>query len=277
MTRLIIIFFSCLAGAGLVLSTPVKLAPDVPSPPYPRILKSPKNIAFQLNTLLEEGKLDEFYQSASRELAKIDDEGEQDQDMERIQSRLWVFYYVAAAPFFQMEEKPDEMISWSHSRLLDYLTKISAVRYMAYFRNDAINGDTVIPTTLRAEYCALIIKDMRLSYDPESEKKQQKKGEEFMADSRNLMNKKKLDFLQLQRRERLFQYKLSTASKRNDMVKNNIQLLEEDFIAMLLRSFPGNAAKIKKYLKQAGYLNKEIPPLLDRTAGRTPKTAFLYK
>ena len=46
---------------------------------------------------------------------------------------------------------------------------------------------------------------------------------------------------------------------------------------MLLRSFPGNAAKIKKYLKQAGYLNKEIPPLLDRTAGRTPKTAFLYK
>ena len=176
MTRLIIIFFSCLAGAGLVLSTPVKLAPDVPSPPYPRILKSPKNIAFQLNTLLEEGKLEEFYQSASRELAKIDDEGEQDQDMERIQSRLWVFYYVAAAPFFQMEEKPDEMISWSHSRLLDYLTKISAVRYMAYFRNDAINGDTVIPTTLRAEYCALIIKDMRLSYDPESEKKQQKRG-----------------------------------------------------------------------------------------------------
>lgn len=101
MTRLIIIFFSCLAGAGLVLSTPVKLTPDVPSLPYPRILKSPKNIAFQLNTLLEEGKLEEFYQSASRELAKIDDEGEQDQDMERIQSRLWFFYYVAAAPFFQ--------------------------------------------------------------------------------------------------------------------------------------------------------------------------------
>lgn len=176
MTRLIIIFFSCLAGAGLVLSTPVKLTPDVPSPPYPRILKSPKNIAFQLNTLLEEGKLEEFYQSASRELAKIDDEGEQDQDMERIQSRLWFFYYVAAAPFFQMEEKPDEMISWSHSRLLDYLTKISAVRYMAYFRNDAINGDTVIPTTLRAEYCALIIKDMRLSYDPESEKNNRKRG-----------------------------------------------------------------------------------------------------
>lgn len=139
MTRLIIIFFSCLAGAGLVLSTPVKLAPDVPSPPYPRILKSLENVAFQLNTLLEEGKLEEFYQSASRELAKIDDEDEQVQDMERIQSRLWIFYYVAAAPFFQMEEKPDEMISWSHSRLLDYLTKISAVLYMAYFRNDAIN------------------------------------------------------------------------------------------------------------------------------------------
>ena len=146
MARFIIIFFSCLAGVGLVLGTPVKLAPDVPSPPCPRILKSPENMAFQLITLLEEGKLEEFYQSASRELAKIDDEDEQVRDMERIQSRLWVFYYVAAAPFFQMEEKPDEMISWAHSRLLDYLTKISAVRHMAYSRNDAINGYTVLPT-----------------------------------------------------------------------------------------------------------------------------------
>lgn len=277
MNQFIIFFFYCLTGIGLALSSPIRLADNIPPPPYPEILKLPDHTASRLNTFLHEGKLEEFYQSASRELAKIDDEDEKNQGKEDIQSRLWVFYYVSAAPFFQMDENPDEIVSWSHSRFLDYLTKISAVRYMAHSGNDAINGDTVIPTTLRAEYCAWIIKDMRLSYDSGLEEKQREKEKEFMADSQKLLNKKKLDFPEWQRRDRVFHYKLSTASKRNDMVKNNIQLMEEDFITLLLRSFPGNEAKIKKYIKQAGYSSKEIRPLLDRTAGRTPETAFLYQ
>lgn len=277
MNRFLIFSFYCLAGIGVVFSTPIRLAPEVPPPPYPRILQVPDNHAFELNTLLKEGKLEEFYQSAFRELAKMDDEDEKNLAKEDFQTRLWIFYYVAAAPFFQMDEQPDEIISWSHSRLLDYLTKISAVRYMAHSGNDAINGDTAIPSTLRANYCARIIKDMRLSYDPGSEGKQRKKEKEFMKDCQDLQNKKKLEFSQWQRRDRLFHYKLSTASKRNDIVNNNIQLMEEDFITMLLRSFPGNAAKIKKYIKEAGYSNKEISPLLERTAGRSPQTAFLYK
>lgn len=61
------------------------------------------------------------------------------------------------------------------------------------------------------------------------------------------------------------------------MASNNMELLEEDFVTMLLRNFSGNAAKIKKYIKQAGYANKEIQPLLNRTAGRSPTTEFLYK
>lgn len=277
MNRFLIFSFYWLAGIGIVFSTPIRLAPEVPPPPYSRILKVPDNSTFKLKILLQEGKLEEFYQSAFRELAKMDDEDEKNLVQEDFQTRLWIFYYVAAAPFFQMDEQPDEMISWSHSRLLDYLTKISAVRYMAHAGDDAINGDTVIPATLRANYCARIIKDMRLSYDPGLEGKQRKKEKEFVEDCQDLLNKKKLEFSQWQRRDRLFHYKLSTASKRNDMVNNNIQLMEEDFITMLLRSFPGNAAKIKKYIKEAGYSNKEILPLLDRTAGRSPQTAFLYK
>lgn len=277
MNQFIIFFFYCLTGIGLALSSPIRLADNIPPPPYPEILKLPDHTASRLNTFLHEGKLEEFYQSASRELAKIDDEDEKNQGKEDIQSRLWFFYYVSAAPFFQMDENPDEIVSWSHSRFLDYLTKISAVRYMAHSGNDAINGDTVIPTTLRAEYCAWIIKDMRLSYDSGLEEKHRKKEKAFMSDSQKLLNKKKLDFPEWQRRDRVFHYKLSTASKRNDMVKNNIQLMEEDFITLLLRSFPGNEAKIKKYIKQAGYSSKEIRPLLDRTAGRTPETAFLYQ
>lgn len=111
MNQFIIFFFYCLTGIGLALSSPIRLADNIPPPPYPEILKLPDNTASRLNTFLHEGKLEEFYQSASRELAKIDDKDEKNQGKEDIQSRLWVFYYVSAAPFFQMDENPDEIVS----------------------------------------------------------------------------------------------------------------------------------------------------------------------
>lgn len=277
MNNFIITILYLALGSCFALSAPIKVHQDLERPPYPEAVKLPDNIAFKLALLLDEGKLEEFYQAAFRELEKIDDESEKDADKKRSQSQLWLFYYIAGAPFFQMDAQPDHMISWSRSRLLDYLTKISAVRYMAYFNPDTSDQDTVISNSLCADYCARIIKDMRLSYIPNLDAKQQKEEKEFLGKTRELLNNKKLDFPQLQRRDQLFHYKASTVSKRNDMASNNMELLEEDFVTMLLRNFSGNAAKIKKYIKQAGYANKEIQPLLNRTAGRSPTTEFLYK
>lgn len=277
MNHFISIILHLALGTCFALSSPVKAHHDLERPPYPEAVKFPDTIAFKLATLLDEGKLEEFYQIASRELEKFDDEDEKDMERERLQSQLWLFYYIAGAPLFQIDTEPDRMISWSRSRLLDYLTKISAVRYMAYFTTGASNQDTVISNSLCADYCARIIRDMRLSCIPDLEVKQQKEEKEFLDRSRKLLLNKKLDFQQLQKRDQLFHYKTSTVSKRNDMARNNIELLEEDFITMLLRNFPGNAVKIKKYIKRAGYTNKEIQPLLNRTIGRSPATEFLYK
>ncbi len=277
MNQIIITILSLALGICCSLGSPVKLHHDLEKPPYPDVVKLPDNIILKLAALLNEGKLEEFYKRASGELEKIDDACEQGAEKERIPSQLWLFYYIAGAPLFQMDSQPDHMISWSRSRLLDYLTKISAVRYMAYFHAGNTKKDAVISTSLCADYCARIIRDMRLSYIPDLDAKQRKEEKNFFHNSRELLNNKKLDFPQLQRREQLFHYKASTICKRNDMVKNNMKLLEEDFIAMLLRNFSGNAAKIKKYIKQAGYANKEILPLLNRTTGRSPATEFLYK
>lgn len=40
---------------------------------------------------------------------------------------------------------------------------------------------------------------------------------------------------------------------------------------------PDQGPEVKKYLRLAGYRDKDIPALLDRTVGRVPKAAYLYK
>lgn len=49
------------------------------------------------------------------------------------------------------------------------------------------------------------------------------------------------------------------------------------FVEMLVNLFPGQSGAVKNYLRMAGYADKEIPDLINRTVGRTPATEFLYK
>lgn len=64
---------------------------------------------------------------------------------------------------------------------------------------------------------------------------------------------------------------------RNNAAKMRTDSLEKTFLNLLVEYFPGNAALVRKYIKLAGYSDKEIPDLIDRTVGREPKTKFLYK
>lgn len=56
-----------------------------------------------------------------------------------------------------------------------------------------------------------------------------------------------------------------------------LKRIEKTYVDMLVRFYPGKAAQVKKHMKQAGYTDKEIPDLIDRTVGRTERTEFLYK
>lgn len=55
---------------------------------------------------------------------------------------------------------------------------------------------------------------------------------------------------------------------RNAIVHN----MEEDLVDLLIQFYPANAIQVKKYLRLAGYSDKELPDLLNRTVGQV----YLY-
>lgn len=55
----------------------------------------------------------------------------EDKNTEQCQNELWTFYYIAAAPLFQMDASPEIPASWREDKTLDYDVKTSAARYIA--------------------------------------------------------------------------------------------------------------------------------------------------
>ena len=74
-----------------------------------------------------------------------------------------------------------------------------------------------------------------------------------------------------------FANRLATNEARNNKLKNIIPRRERIFVRELIQCFPSKAVEVKKYLRMAGYSDKEIPALLDRTVGRVPEAQYLYK
>lgn len=79
-------------------------------------------------------------------------------------------------------------------------------------------------------------------------------------------------------RSRYYSNKLLANKKRNDSCRFYLEKrLEPAFVEMLVRFYPGQAGEVIKYLKKAGYADKEIGDIIDRTVGRDGRTEFLYK
>ena len=71
--------------------------------------------------------------------------------------------------------------------------------------------------------------------------------------------------------------KTSAISARSNHARAVIKRRERGFIRELMSCFPTKAQEVKKYLHLAGYGDKDIPALLERTVGRAPEAAYLYK
>lgn len=68
------------------------------------------------------------------------------------------------------------------------------------------------------------------------------------------------------------------AQDRNRSMKRSIEeWLEEGLIRILVGYFPGRTAEARQYIRMAGYEDREINSLVDRTLGRTRETEFLYR
>lgn len=279
MKILILYLTCCLLSALSLQGAPTALKPSIAKPPYPDLIKESKYSACALKTFLEQGKLEEFYKT-SKKILKENGRIE-DKDMKQFQNELWIFYYIAAAPLFQIDESLEAPISWREDKTLDYDVKTTAARYMAAQDMDklvsvlSIPKDTII--ALHALYIAEILHSVAQSHDPDLEKKQKRQKIEQEEKNRQLYRERKIDFNQANLRSVLLHNRINTQDLRNNAAKMRKDSLEKTFLNLLIRYFPGNAAKVRKYIKLAGYSDKEIPGLIDRAIGRDSKTEFLYK
>ena len=68
------------------------------------------------------------------------------------------------------------------------------------------------------------------------------------------------------------------AQDRNRSMKRIIEeWLEKRLIRILVGYFPGHTAEARQYIRMAGYEDREINRLVDRTLGRAKETEFLYR
>ena len=280
MKNILLLLGFCLSSLSVLHGDPVPLNRDVEKPPCTAVLNNPQSPASTLQVLLEQGKLEKFYQKA-RQMLKENDRMEGKKDPEQLQNELWILRDVAAAPLFWIDEDPDTFISWKCGKTMDYRVKTTVVRYIATLDMEELSSDLSIPReklcTLFAGYAANILKTVRNSYDPELDIKQKRWEIEESDKIRKLFHEGKIDRDRGNLRFRFLDQKINTRGMRNTSAKANMESQEETFLKLMVKFFPGNTAKVKKYIKLAGYQDRDIPALIDRTVGRTPRTEFLYK
>jgi hypothetical protein len=279
MKSLLACLFCGLLSLSFIHGAPAVLNPNVEKPPYPDFIKHSQYSACGLKDLLAQGKLEDFYKR-SKKLLKENGRVE-DKNTEQCQNELWTFYYIAAAPLFQMDASPEIPASWREDKTLDYDVKTSAARYIATQDIDRLAAVLSVSREkiagLYALYAAKILHDIKQNYDPDLGEKQKRQLQEEEEKKRLLYRDRKIDINQANLRSILIHNKISTEDLRNNAAKMRTDSLEKTFLNLLVEYFPGNAALVRKYIKLAGYSDKEIPNLIDRTVGRESKTEFLYK
>lgn len=159
---------------------PVQLARTIPIPWNKEILKDPETSSSQLKSLLEEGRLEEFYVLAKK---KLHDSRQELKETNRFSEkgyldRLWMLYYITAVPLLTVDYSPDV----PHPRFNkdDYVLKRAALMQIAfelisdedYLRYERQHHKELVH--LFASYSAGLLKRVRESYDPDLEEKLKK-------------------------------------------------------------------------------------------------------
>lgn len=225
-----------------------------------------------LKSYLDKKELNKFYEFASELVSNFDQKEEDQLTSENIEEFLWLRYLIATAPVIRLNEGED-LDGLGYGENLDYKIKwrilhcISSSIFLNRHFNQKYKLDQKESMRIFLDSYAIILNQFRheivVGFDSyyETMKKNVVKDRSVIADS-----------------EKTIRYfnKLNTKYVRNEYAKSNVVALEESFIHILIKFFPNEASRVKMYLRKAGYENKEIPDLLDRTIGRVPKASYLY-
>lgn len=223
-----------------------------------------------LKQFLEDGQIIPFYEAVNDILQQHNRYDQNSITEQELADSLFLCYLIASAPFIDITRKENtEWIMMNHD--LDYSVKDNISRSIPY--KALIDKTSKIPEKEAALHLylsslAVILKQFRNEIDPDFETTRQHAekiattGPELIQDADKL-----LDFYNI----------LNTKESRSNTSKAIVPRKEKIFIKQLLQCFPTKALQVKKYLRMAGYDDKEIPALLDRTIGRVPAAAYLYK
>ena len=273
--------FICVA----VLFCAAVLGHAVPAPACMDPFKSPPAELSGLREKLKQGKLREFYDGADALLGQCASVDNKQITREELALQLWLFHDIAAAPLYPADY--DKATPESIFDNKDHAVKHDMLSFLYVMSRDAapmarrlhLRSKTLCD--LLATYAAVTYAQFRGHYDPNIEAKHEALKKSFIPLNLKYVEeefkKKEIGSL-VNPQYHVFLNKLGVNNNRNELLKNYISdCWVEEFVEMLVNLFPGQSGAVKNYLRMAGYADKEIPDLINRTLGRTPATEFLYR
>lgn len=210
-----------------------------------------------------QGDIFKFYEQADKILPEIKND---------LRQGMWLFYLVAAVPF--IDDTVESNGEWlrEHSDL-DYEVKEKMI--LSFFpaeirksNGSKVQDEPLVMRELFLLYSSVILNQFRRESNPLFLYTYQYNRFLYLS---NMDLRKD--------RDRFTKYcnymnvRIGRQEKLNSIITN----MEEDFVGMLVQFYPAKAIQVKRYLKWAGYGDDEIPDLLNRTMGRIPPAACLYK
>lgn len=235
-------------------------------------VKEPYSPHWHLQEMLKKNELELFYLCAARLFQihcgiHIDDLGGG-----QCRELYHLCGLVTAAPFYQVDFSGEH--PWEYARRTQDLAmkRVAVTCVDRIVREESagrMNVDRRELGKFSALYAAVILKGFREEHQATSEEKLRKRWKEGAKNA-----------WKVHREGRVFGWEdqFIVAQDRNRSMKRIIEeWLEERLIRILARYFPGRAAEARQYIRMAGYEDKEINGLVDRTLGRAKETEFLYR
>lgn len=241
---------------------------QLPVPSVIRNMNKQNPELLRLQKLLDEGQIIPFYQVANKMRKEAKLYRKENVTPQELKDGLFLCYLIAKAPFIDLNDYAN--VEWiANYGHVDHTTKefmSNSIPFLALIdKNSKLPGkEEALHLYLSAT--ALVIKQFHTQVDYAFE------ATEICAymlidHARGFSDGKDTELFNT----------TSARGLRSIYAKSAIQSQERGFIRELMTCFPTKAQEVKKYLRLAGYGDKEIPALLDRTVGRTPEAAYLYK
>lgn len=291
MRPFLLFLLACLLLSGNAVGESIQINRALKKPDSISVLKLPNENFGLLQETIKSNSLEKFYKEFNI-IRSIKIKDSERNSLKHININIWLFYYAAAVPLYTANY--DDYTNWGEKNLyVDIETKVSIIMRARYFvyrlTEDACkqisrNLKKRDIAELTALYTAHILRSCReicIENIDVKQKKLENAHRKMLSDKINNIPKDKInafDFIKdIDRKERNFSNKLIRNKKRNTLIKSHLELMENDFIKMLINIYPDNAHSVYKYIHMAGYEGDEPGELIDRTVGRSAKTEYLYQ